>query len=94
LEKGTFGFASAAAVIAKGIGFVAAIKSASSSGQSSSGGGGSSAATAQAAAPQPLQVSLNTFGGGEFIRRDSLGELFSMINAGTKNGYVINVGQT
>ncbi|MDZ7904597.1 MAG: hypothetical protein U5N55_01525 [Cypionkella sp.] len=40
LEKGTFGFATAAAVIAKGIGFVAAIKGASSGGSSGGGGGG------------------------------------------------------
>lgn len=52
LEKGTFGFASAAAVIAKGGAFIAAIKGASSTGGGGSGGatGGGGAAAAQAPA--------------------------------------------
>ena len=50
LRAGTFGFPAAAAVIAKGIGFVAAINSAGSGG---SGGGGGGTAAAAAAAPTP-----------------------------------------
>lgn len=52
LKKGTFGFAAAAAVIAKGIGFVAAIKSASSSAQS--GGMASAGAASSANTPAPM----------------------------------------
>lgn len=61
LEKGVFGFAEAAAVIAKGIGFVAAIRGISSSGSSGGvGGGGSrgSATVAQSAAPATPQTVL------------------------------------
>ena len=84
-----------AASLAKTGALIAGIASQNAGGSGgSTSGGGTSTATTQAAAPQPLQVSLNTFGGGEFIRRDDLGALFSMIGAGTKNGYVINVGQT
>ncbi|TKA98539.1 hypothetical protein FAZ78_00330 [Cereibacter changlensis] len=62
LRKGTFGFASAAAVIAKGLGFVAAIKGAAGGGggggSSSSGGFGSrdTASAPQAAEPPPRRL--------------------------------------
>jgi len=56
LRAGTFGFPAAAAVIAKGIGFVAAINSAGSGG---SGGGGGGTAAAAAAAPTPPPQSQN-----------------------------------
>jgi hypothetical protein len=58
LEKGTFGFATAAAVIAKGLGFVAAIKGASSGGGSgggASGGGAASASREPTTAPAQQQ---------------------------------------
>lgn len=60
LKKGVFGFATAAAVIAKGLGFVAAIRGISSSGGGSVGGGGRGSATvpaaAQAATPQTVFI--------------------------------------
>ncbi len=62
LKKGTFGFATAAAVIAKGIGFVAAIKGINSGGTSSGSGGGSSGAststisTSAAETPQTVYI--------------------------------------
>lgn len=46
LEKGTFGFASAMAVIAKGAGFVAAIRGVSAGGSSTSASGGASSSGA------------------------------------------------
>jgi len=55
LRAGTFGFPAAAAVIAKGIGFVAAINSAGSGG----GGGGGASSAAATAAPAPPPQSQN-----------------------------------
>ncbi|MGB1388631.1 MAG: hypothetical protein ACPG61_07065 [Paracoccaceae bacterium] len=69
LEKGTFGFITAAAVMAKGLGFVAAIKSASSAASSggavASGAGGG--ATAAPAAPEPRRVAEFRFMGGNVL---------------------------
>lgn len=62
LKKGTFGFASAAAVIAKGIGFVAAIKSAGEGNTSASAGGGGRGvssvppSTQEAQSPQTVYI--------------------------------------
>jgi len=53
LRKGTLGFATAAAVIARGFGFIAAINSAGSGGSGGGGGGGTAAAAAAAPAPPP-----------------------------------------
>ena len=55
LEKGTLGFATAAAVIAKGLAFVSAIKSAGS-GSTSAGSGSSAGITATSSAPQVQQT--------------------------------------
>ena len=95
LEKGTFGFASAAAVIAKGIGFVTAIRSASSSaasGSVASTGGGASAA----AAPQVTETrtaNINFYGGFQPTQ-----ETIKMIAGGLNNwlgdGGKLNVGAT
>jgi hypothetical protein len=84
LRKGTFGFATAAAVIAKGIGFISAIKGVSDSGGGStarapSGGGSAAAATAQA--PQQQVQTLNfsvqndPFGISERVVRQIVGSL-------------------
>lgn len=56
LEKGTFGFASAAAVIAKGIGFVAAIKSAGSGSTSASGSASATTSATSATASEPNRI--------------------------------------
>lgn len=96
LEKGTFGFASAAAVIAKGIAFVSAIKSAGSSASGGGGGGGSvSGAGAPAASgggSNPLEVNLNTYGAGDFMAKMDVASLLSRLNdeAGDR-GYRIMV---
>lgn len=85
LEKGTFGFASAAAVIAKGIGFVAAIKSASSSG----GGGASSAGASAAQAPQQTNIANVTWIGQATV--SGFQSLTEKLNAEFKQGYVLNI---
>jgi len=78
LEKGTFGFASAAAVIAKGMAFVGAIKGVGGGG--GGGRGGSSAAAAGGSAQAPQQVNLNTYGGGDFIRGADFGMMLDKLN--------------
>lgn len=97
LENGTFGFASAAAVIAKGLGFIAAIKNAGSSGSTSGavGGGSSGAATASGQDRQgPMQVSLNTLGGGSLTSMLDVRQLLTSLNeAAGDRGYTILVPQ-
>ncbi|CAB4157207.1 NAD-dependent DNA ligase, adenylation [uncultured Caudovirales phage] len=85
LQKGTFGIASAIRVIAQGMGFVRAIKSASSSGASSVGTGATSAA---AAAPQQNVQTLNftltndSFGIGQNLIR----QIAAQLNESQRNG--------
>jgi hypothetical protein len=87
LKKGTFGFASAAAVIAKGAAFVAAIKGVSDSGGTSgTGGGGSSSGTTQAAS-QPtttfaFTIQNDPMGFGESFAR----QLIDQLNTTSRNG--------
>lgn len=83
LKKGTFGLVSAARVIATGMGFVKAIKSASpggggtaSVGASGGGGGGGTAAPSQG----PLQVSLSGFGANDLIRAADMGMVLDNLN--------------
>lgn len=87
LEKGTFGFASAAAVIAKGIGFVAAIKSAGSGG---SGGGGGASATSSAAPAkiEPQRVTRIELMGEDWLVNLAESMMDQVYNA-TGNGRVI-----
>lgn len=89
LEKGVLGYATAAAVIAKGIGFVAAIKGVSASGGSVGGGGGGSSAAA--AAPAPAQAPATTF--AFTLQNDPMGfgegfarQLIEQLNATQRNG--------
>lgn len=88
LEKGTFGFASAAAVIAKGMAFIGAIRSARGDG---GGSAGRSAAAAPAAAPaaSPQKVA-NYQITGTHVGQQTLDSLFGMINQGIKDGYTIH----
>lgn len=88
LKKGTFGFASAAAVIAKGIGFVAAIKSAASNGGSGGGGGGGGGAISTQSAP-PVQRLLIDYNGPDSAFGSFAG-LVDMMNQAGKAGYVLN----
>lgn len=91
LEKGTFGFATAAAVIAKGLGFVAAIQGVTSSSSGAvSGVGGASGAAAGGAQAQPSvqtqRVDLNIVGGTD---RDRLvaREVISVLNSAQRDGF-------
>jgi hypothetical protein len=59
LEKGIFGFKTAALVIARGLSFAAAVKSIGDSGSAAGGGGGGAGASAQAPAPQPQEVRIS-----------------------------------
>lgn len=100
LKKGVFGFGSAMAVLAKGAGFIAAIKGVSSStgtttaaaSSSTSTTSAASSAASSAAASSPLQVSLNTLGGGSLISQLDLSALLKSLNetAGDR-GYKIMV---
>lgn len=89
LQKGTFGFASAAAVIAKGLGFVAAIKSAGGGGGGGGGrGGGGSAAPAPAAQPSGQYLNFQ-FNGGWSSTEDMGRFMVKAINQAVENGSVI-----
>lgn len=79
LEKGTFGFATAAAVISKGIAFVSAIRSVNAS-TGASGGGASAGSTATAAAPAPLEVRLSGISADTIISGADLGGLLDRLN--------------
>lgn len=87
LEKGTLGFATAAAVIAKGFAFIAAIKgakgSSTSTTASSSTSSSSEAATTSAAKSQNIQFT------GTHVGQQTMEELFKQINQGIKDGYTI-----
>ena len=88
LKKGTFGFASAAAVLAKGAAFVASIKGVSDSGGTSgSGGGGGSSSSATQAASQPtttfaFTIQNDPMGFGESFAR----QLIDQLNTTQRNG--------
>lgn len=62
LRKGTFGFASAAAVIAKGVGFVSAIKGVSDSGYGGGASGGSAVSSAAEVARPVQNVQIDLVG--------------------------------
>jgi len=99
LKKGTFGFASAAAVIAKGIGFVAAIKGISSGGTSSgSGGGGSGGAStstiANAAPATPQTVYIDSIDPEALYSGATLVNLFdAFYGENDRRGKVFVVGR-
>ena len=81
LEKGTFGFATAAAVLAKGIGFATSIMSIGSrtaSGSPATASGGASAASA-APAQTPLQVSLTGITPDSLFTGDQIGNLLDRL---------------
>ena len=82
-------FAAAAAIMAKGLGLVAAIKSGSSTG----GGGGYGGGTTQAAAPQekaPIRQMARIDVHGEVFNREQVIGLISKINDVQKDGHVIS----
>ena len=72
--------AAVAAVMAKGLGLVAAIKGVSSSGGGGgAGGGGAGAAAAAAPAQTPLNVRLSGLGAGDSITGGQLSSLFDRL---------------
>lgn len=88
LKKGTFGFASAAAVIAKGLAFVGAIKSAGSGAGGGAVAGGTSAVAQQPERPvQTLNftVTNDPFGFGDRIIR----QIAAQLNEAQRNGSTI-----
>jgi hypothetical protein len=88
LRNGTFGFAQAAAVIAKGSAFVAAINSTSSGskGAASGASGGSSSPAASAPAELPTQTLRFDFGGGNSMGMEAI---VNLINEAYDQGYRI-----
>ena len=95
LEKGTLGFATAAAVIAKGIAFVAAIRgvSASTGGGGGVVGGGAGAGSAGPVASQEPRVSREVvlqLNGSRFSREDVI-SLFEQMNEYIEDGGNIRV---
>jgi len=88
LRKGTFGFATAAAVIAKGLGFVNAIRSANDGGGglSAPSGGGAAAAPAQAAETPTttfrFTLQNDPMGFGESFAR----QMIEQLNEANRNG--------
>ena len=86
LKKGVFGFATAAAVIAKGMGFVAAIQGVNKGGTTTVGG---AAAPGAAAAAAPPAVSRNVaiqLTGGDMFSRDQVINLINSINEAVEDG--------
>lgn len=77
--------AAAAAVTAKGLGLVAAIKGVSSSGGGGSAGGGAGAAAAPVAAQSPLDVNVSGIGGGG-LNTGQLNSIFDHIRDGISDG--------
>jgi len=94
LKAGTFGFANAAAVIAKGFGFIAAINSAGSGGSGGGGGGGgggaSAAAAAQAAPAQSQNVIIDLIG-ATGMQIDQFQVFADTFNEASRQGLMTNV---
>ena len=93
LEKGVFGFATAAALISKGLAFVSAIKGVSSGGGGGGGGGAAVAGAAPAAAAAP-SVSRNvaiSLTGGDMFSRSQVVRLINSINEAVEDGAIVRV---
>lgn len=89
LKKGTFGFASAAAVIAKGLAFVAAIRGVNASGGGGGGGGSASSVAAAQPAALPVQRVLIDYQ-GPASAMPSFSALVDMLNQAGRNGHILN----
>lgn len=87
LEKGTFGFATAAAVLAKGAAFVAAISSTSKSGGRKAVGGGTGNQGGNQGGRGGQGVYYNVqLNGGPVFGKDQMRGLFEMMNKEIENG--------
>ncbi|KAB7610134.1 hypothetical protein F9L33_14660 [Amylibacter sp. SFDW26] len=93
LEKGTLGFAKAAAVVAKGAGFVAAIRSINSSSSSSVSGGTVAGSVASTTSQQSQSRTVFLDVGDSVLANSLLGQLIPVINEEIENGGQINLVQ-
>jgi hypothetical protein len=96
-EKGSLGFATAAAVIAQGIGFVNAIKNVSASGASGGGSGGSAAPGSPTVSQQestgPQRVMIEGLDKDALFSGEQLAKIFDNIYDENQNrGYIFTVG--
>ena len=92
MEKGTLGFATAAAVIAKGISFVAAIRGVSESGSGSAGGGSSAAgAVASGGGTTETRTANINFYGGFQPTQETIGMIASGLNDWLGDGGRLNM---
>jgi len=89
LRKGKLGFATAAGVIAKGMGFIAAINGAGSGG--GGGGGGASAAQAAQAAPAQSQNVIIDLIGATGMQVDQFQQFADVFNESVRQGLMTNV---
>lgn len=87
LEKGTFGFATAAAVITKGLAFVGAIKSAGSGSSTSAGAGVT--ATSGASQAQSQRAIIQVQGGRSSFMLDEVDYIIKEIQKASKDGVII-----
>lgn len=93
LDKGVLGFATAAAVIAKGISFVAAIRGVSESGSGSAGGGGGSSAAVAATGggtTETRTANINFYGGFQ-PTQETIGMIASGLNDWLGDGGRLNM---
>jgi len=96
-EKGSLGFATAAAVIAQGLGFVNAIKNVSASGASGGGSGGSaepgSPTVSQQESAGPQRVMVEGLDKDALFSGEQLAKIFDSIYDENQNrGYIFTVG--
>lgn len=86
LEQGTFGFAQAAAIIAKGAAFVSAIKG-TSEGNTGNAGGSGAAATPPPLPVQRVDIALT---GGSLETRNTAEALIAQLNEAAARGYRVD----
>lgn len=86
LEQGTFGFAQAAAIIAKGAAFVSAIKG-TSEGNTGNAGGSGAAATPPPLPVQRVDIALT---GGSLETRNTAEAIIAQLNEAAARGYRVD----
>jgi hypothetical protein len=90
LEKGTFGFATAAAVITKGTAFVAAIRAASSGSSSgTSASAGVTASSAASAAPQQTRAIVAVQSGRSRFTVEEVNDIARQLQEQSRDGVII-----
>lgn len=95
LRNGTFGFAQAAAVIAKGMGFISAINGVSSGSTSAASAGLAGAATTSTATTATEATTSSNVAiqltGGDMFSRDQVTKLINQINEAVGDGAVVRL---